>query len=64
MNLDKFVETNFNKSAFVGVSFSEFKKTHGGSMRGFDIAEVAKKLGISTTEKKEFKPKSVVKKKK
>jgi hypothetical protein len=64
MNLDKFIETNFNKAAFKNVSFSEFKKTYTGSMRGFDIKEVAEKLGINTTEKKVFKPKSVGKKKK
>ena len=56
MNLDKFVKDNFNKASFVGISFSEFKKTYAVSMRGYDIAEVAKKLGINTTEKK-VKPK-------
>ncbi len=52
MNLDKFVKDNFNKASFVGVSFSEFKKTYAVSMRGHDITEVAKKLGINTTGKK------------
>jgi len=55
MNLDKFIENNFNKAAFKNVSFSEFKKTHGGSMRGFDIKKVAMKLGINTTEPKKKK---------
>jgi hypothetical protein len=63
MNLDKFIKTNFNKAAFKDVSFSEFKKTYTGSMRGHDIKKVAEKLGINTTEKK-FTPKSVGKKKK
>lgn len=62
--MDKFIKNNFNKAAFKNVSFSEFKKTYQGSMRKFDIKEVAKRLGIDTTEKREFKPKSVGKKKK
>ena len=60
MNLDKFIETNFNKAAFKNVSFSEFKKTYTGNMRGFDIKKAAEKLGIKTTEPK--KKKSVDKK--
>ncbi len=61
--MDKFINDNFTKSAFVDVTFSEFKKAYAANMRGFDITEVAKKLGINTTEK-EFKHRSVGKKKK
>ena len=62
--MKEFVKNNFNKLAFKDVKFSEFKAVYGGKLRGFDIKEVAKELGIDTTEKKEFIPKSVGKKKK
>jgi len=52
-----FVKNHFNKLAFKDVKFSEFKAVYGGKLRGFDIAEVAKELGIDTTEKP-FKAKS------
>ena len=58
--MDKFIK-NFNKEAFVNVSFSDFKKTYEGKLKGRNITEVAKLLGIDTTEK-EFKPKSEGKK--
>lgn len=53
-----FVKSHFNKLAFKDVKFSEFKAKYAGQLRGFDIAEVAKELGIDTTEKKPFKAKS------
>lgn len=46
-----FVKSHFNKLAFKDVKFSEFKAIYGGQLRGFDITEVAKELGIDTTEK-------------
>ena len=61
--MKEFVEGHFNKIAFKDVTFSEFKAVYGGKLRGRDIKEVANLLGIDTTEKKEFKPKFVGKKK-
>lgn len=60
--MDNFIK-NFNKEVFVNVSFSDFKKTYEGKLKGHNITEVAKLLGIDTTEK-EFTPKSSGKKKK
>lgn len=59
----EFVKNHFNKANFVDVNFKDFKAIYSGKLKGFDITEVAKLLGIDTTEKKEFKPKSVGKKK-
>ena len=53
-----FVKSHFNKLAFKDVKFSEFKAKYARQLRGFDINEVAKELGIDTTEKKAFKAKS------
>lgn len=55
--MKEFVKSHFNKLAFKDVKFTEFKKTYAGQLGGFDITEVAKELGIDTTEKA-FKPKS------
>ena len=60
--MDKFIK-NFNKEAFVNVSFSDFKKTYEGKTKGHNVTELAKLLGIDTTVK-EFTPKSVGKEKK
>ncbi len=59
--MNDFVKKYFNKSAFKNVSFSDFKKTYEGKLRGHNIKEVAKLLGIDTTEK-EAKPKKSDKK--
>jgi len=56
--MKEFVKNHFNKIAFKDVTFSEFKAVYGGKLRGRDIKEVAKELGIDTTEKKPFKAKS------
>ena len=55
--MKEFVKSHFNKLAFKDVKFTEFKKTYAGQLGGFDITEVAKELGIDTTEKA-FKAKS------
>ena len=63
--MKNWVKQNFNKAAFVNVSFSDFKKGWAGKLRGHDITEVAELLGINTIEKKEeYKPKSMGKNKK
>ena len=62
--MKEFVKSHFNKLDFKNVKFSEFKAQYAGQLRGFDITEVAKELGIDTTERKEFKPRSVKKKEK
>jgi len=59
----EFVNNHFNKANFVDVTFKDFKTIYSGKLKGHDITKVAKLLGINTTEKKEFKPKSVGKKK-
>ena len=59
-----FVKNSFNKASFANISFSDFKKTYKGKMKGYDITKVAELLGIDTTEKKVLKPKSVGKIKK
>ncbi len=53
--MKEFVKKYFNKSAFKDVTFSKFEKTYTGKLRGHNLEEVAKELGIKVPKKKEEK---------